>query len=208
MIEFKGVSYNYGAKFDSLHDFSYCFEAGNYALIGDYVEGNLTVIRLLAKFDTWFKGEILIDGKSIKKIDYKHINIGYLSQKPVFFESKSVLDNLIYPLKSRKIKKSVCTQKCMQALNNFGWENRANEKVKTLSQTDKLILSIIRVSLRELDILLCEDIFDVVGFDILSKISARTTILALNTSPAPPNFTELKFKLGEYLKNGEVYNSY
>lgn len=196
MIEFKGVSYNYGAKFNSLHDFSYCFDEGNYALIGDYVEGNLTVIRLLAKFDTWFKGKILIDGKSIKKTNFNHINIGYLSQKPVFFENKTVLENLIYPLKSRKIKKSVCTQKCMQALNNFGWQNRANEKVKTLSARDKLMLSVIRVSLRELDILLGEDIFDTIGFDILSKISARTTILALNTSPTPPNFTELKFKLG------------
>lgn len=200
MIEFKGVSYNYGAKFDSLRDFSYNFGANNYALVGDYVEGNLTVIRLLAKLDTWYKGEILIDGKSIKKLNYKtDLSVGYLSKNPVFFENKSVISNLIYPLKNRGLKKSVCKEKCMQALAQFGWQNRADEKVKILSACDKLMLSVIRVSLRELDILLCEDIFDEIDIDILTKLSATTKILALNSTPTPQGFVELKFGLGSLI---------
>lgn len=197
MIEFKNVSYNYGAKFSSLLDFSFHFTSGNYALIGDYVEGNLTVIRLLAKFDVWFKGEILIDGKNIKKINYKtDVNVGYLSRTPVFFEGKTVLQNLIYPLKTRGIKKTVCIEKCLQALNKFNWQDKANTKVKQLTNAEKMTLAIIRVSLRDLDILLCEDIFDKVDIKLLNHISASIKILALNTSSPPPNYTQLKFKLG------------
>lgn len=197
MIEFKNVSYNYFTKFYSLYKFSYCFDAGNYALIGDYIDGNLNVIRLLSKLDKLYKGDIFINGKTIKKISFKKdINIAYLSKNPVFFEHKTVLQNLIYPLKSRGLKKDEYLSKCRQALTNFGWKEKENLKVACLSQPEKLILSLIRASVRDLDILLCEDIFDTVNFDLLQKISATTTILALNHSPAPEYFTKIYIKLG------------
>ena len=197
MIEFKNVSYNYFTKFYSLYNFSYTFNAGNYALIGDYIDGNLNVIRLLSKLDKLYKGEIFINGSNITKLNYKKdINIAYLSKSPVFFEHKTVLKNLIYPLKSRRLKKCDCLSICRNALENFGWKDKENLKVSTLSQTEKLVLSLIRASTRNLDILLCEDIFDSVDFNLLQKLSATTTILALDNSPAPNNFVEIPIKLG------------
>lgn len=197
MIEFKNVSYNYFTKFYSLFKFSYTFDTGNYALIGDYIDGNLSIIRLLSKLDKLYKGDIFINGKNLKKINLKKdINIAYLSKNPIFFENKTVMQNLIYPLKSRGLKKDAYTSKCEQAIENFGWKDKANLKVTSLSQPEKLILSLIRASVRNLDILLCEDIFDIVNFDLLQKVPATTTILALNNSHSPETFTKLYIKLG------------
>ena len=106
MIEFKKVRYTYFSKFYTLFDFSYKFDKGDYVLIGDNVSGPLTLIRLLAKLDTFYKGEILIDGKSLKKTNYKKdFNVGYVSATPKFFNNKTVIENVCYPLKSRGLKK-------------------------------------------------------------------------------------------------------
>ena len=106
MIEFKKVSYTYYSKFYPLFNFSYQFNEGNYCLLGDNISGPLTLIRLLARLDTHYKGEILIGGKSLKKTNYKRgFSVAYISATPVFFNNKSVLENVAYPLKSRGIKK-------------------------------------------------------------------------------------------------------
>ena len=89
MIEFKKVSYTYFSKFYTLFNFSYKFNDGNYALIGDNDSGPLTLIRLLAKLDTYYKGEILINDTSLKKTNYKKdFNVAYISARPKFFNNK------------------------------------------------------------------------------------------------------------------------
>ena len=92
MIEFKKVSYTYFNKFYPLFEFSYKFDEGNYCLLGENDTGTLTLIRLLGKLDTFYKGEILIDGTSLKKTNYKkNFNVAYVSANPTFFNNKSLL---------------------------------------------------------------------------------------------------------------------
>ena len=160
MIEFKNVSYTYFNNFYTLFNFSYTFDEGNYCLIGDYDCGNLTLIRLLAKLDYFYKGEILINGKSLKKVDYKkEFNIAYIPQTPVFFNNKSVKYNLTYPLSARGIKKDVINQIVSNVLQKYNWQDKAKLKIKTLTKTERQILAIMRADTRPLDLLLVEDIF-------------------------------------------------
>ena len=181
MIEFKHVSYTYFNKFYTLLDFSYCFKQGNYALIGDDISGPLTIIRLLAKLDTFYKGKILINGKDLKKTNYKkEFNIAYISSSPKFFNNKSILENVAFPLKIRGIKKQERENIALVALSNFGWKDKANLKVKTLNKNELIMLNIIRASTRKLDLLLCENIFEVVSPKILNQIDATTKIIVTN----------------------------
>lgn len=160
MIEFKNVSYTYFNNFYTLFNFSYTFDEGNYCLIGDYDCGNLTLIRLLAKLDYFYKGEILINGKSLKKVDYKkEFNIAYIPQTPVFFNNKSVKYNLTYPLSARGIKKDVINQIVSNVLQKYNWQDKAKLKIKALTKTERQILAIMRADTRPLDLLLVEDIF-------------------------------------------------
>lgn len=197
MIEFKKVKYTYFSKFYTLFDFSYKFEDGNYALIGDNVSGPLTLIRLLAKLDTYYKGEILINGKTLKKTNYKKdYNVAYISATPKFFNNKTVIENICYPLKSRGIKKQERLNIALVTLSNFGWKNKAELKVKDLSKSDLIILALIRASVRKLDLLLCEDIFNIVEPNILDKISATTKIVVSNEENNLEDYTTLVFGLG------------
>ena len=104
MITLKNVSIKYVKEFYSLYNINLNIN-GNTLLIGDAASGNIFLLRLLAKIDTHYDGEILVDNKNLKQIKDKDLNIAYIPQKPCLFENKTVLENLIYPLKIRKINK-------------------------------------------------------------------------------------------------------
>jgi len=197
MIQFKKVKYTYYSKFYTLFDFSYTFDAGDYCLFGDNISGPLTLIRLLAKLDTHYKGEILINNKSLKKVNYKkNYNVAYVSATPKFFDNKSVIENICYPLKSRGVKKQERTNIALVTLAGWGWKDKADIKVKDLSKTDKIMLSLIRASMRKLDLLLCEDVFDIIPPEIIDKISATTKIVVSNNDNYFDNYIPLIFGLG------------
>ena len=202
MIEFKKVSYTYFSKFYTLFNFSYKFDAGNYALVGDNVSGPLTLIRLLAKLDTYYKGDVLINGKSLKKTNYKkEFNVAYISATPRFFNNKTVLENVAYPLQSRGIKKQERLNIALVTLANWGWKNKANIKVKDLPKSDLITLALIRASVRKLDLLLCENIFDTHKIDVLSNIDATTKIIVTQNNLELDNYTCLLFGLGNLDKD-------
>lgn len=197
MIEFKNVKYTYFNKFYTLFNFSYKFDAGNYALIGDNISGPLTVIRLLAKLDTYYKGEILINSTSLKKVNYKKdFSVAYISATPKFFNNKTVLDNVSYPLKSRGIKKQERNNIALVTLSNWGWKDKSNILVKDLPKTDLVTLALIRANVRKLDLLLCENIFDNISPSMLDKISAITKIVVSNQPDNFDGYTTLMFGLG------------
>ena len=197
MIEFKKVRYTYFSKFYTLYDFSYKFEDGNYALIGENDCGPITLIRLLAKLDTYYKGDILIDDKSLKKVNYKKdYSVAYISTTPRFFNNKSVIENVCYPLKSRGVKKQERRNIALVHLSNWGWKDKAYVKVKDLSKNELIMLTLIRASVRKLDLLLCEDIFDNISHTILDKISTTTKIIVSKNGDGFENYTSLIFGLG------------
>ena len=201
MIEFKKVKYTYYSKFYTLFDFSYQFDDGNYCLFGENDCGPLTLIRLLAKLDTHYKGEILINGTSLKKVDYKKkFNVAYISATPKFFNNKSVLENMCYPLKSRGVKKQEQLDIALVTLANWGWKDKANIKVKDLNKTELITLALIRASVRKLDLLLCENIFDTISPDVIDKISAITKIVVSNNDNYFDDYTPLIFGLGNLKK--------
>ena len=207
MIEFKNVSYTYYSKFYPLLDFSYKFDTGNYALIGDNISGGLTLIRLLAKLDWFYKGEISINGKSLHKTDYKRdFQVAYISATPKFFNHKTVLDNVAYPLKARGVKKQERNNIALVTLANWGWKDKASVKVKDLSITDLIILALIRANTRKLDLLLCEDIFDVVSPSALDKINTSTKIAVSRNGIGFDNYTTLLFGLGDLLNTNCLHN--
>lgn len=202
MIEFKKVSYTYFSKFYTLFNFSYKFDAGNYALVGDNVSGPLTLIRILAKLDTYYKGDVLINGKSLKKTNYKkEFNVAYISATPRFFNNKTVLENVSYPLQSRGIKKQERLNIALVTLANWGWKDKANIKVKDLPKSDLITLALIRASVRKLDLLLCENIFDTHKIDVLSNIDATTKIIVTQNNLELDNYTCLLFGLGNLDKD-------
>lgn len=162
MIEIKHLYHRYIREYFALFDINLHIEKGEkVALVGSEDSGKTSLIRILSKLEKSSTGEILIDGKNLTQINYKSdISVGYIPVYPIFFEKKTVYDNLQYILKFRKSDKNQYEELVCNVLKKYGLEKYKNVQVKKLSLYEKYKLSFARLTLRKLDILLIDNIFD------------------------------------------------
>lgn len=162
MIEIKNLYLKYIREYYALYDINITVSQGeSVALIGDEGSGKTTLLRVLSKLEKYNKGEIYLKEISLKKIDFKNdVNLGYISLAPVFLKNKTIYENLKYVLKERKYIDSEIEEKVNNVLIEFNLEKYRNLKPNDLSLYEKYILSIVRLTLRPLDIVLIDNIFE------------------------------------------------
>ncbi len=160
MIELKNVSLSYNKVYYALYDINLTAKNGEVIVVsGLGGSGKSALLRVIAGLDKVTKGEVLIDGIDIKDVDFiSSVSVGYLSQKPVFFENKTVFQNLAWALKIRKVDKSTWEERVDEVLTDFSLMDIKKKKINKLSKTEKKLVQICRLMLRPLDILLCDDI--------------------------------------------------
>ncbi|MFC5603313.1 ABC transporter ATP-binding protein [Sporosarcina koreensis] len=87
-IEFRDVTFSYDGKNDVLKNISFTANAGEtVALVGHTGSGKSSIINLLMRFYEYGKGEILIDGVSLKDLPQAELRkkIGLVLQDPFLF---------------------------------------------------------------------------------------------------------------------------
>ena len=98
-VEFRNVSFKYPSADDyALKDISFTAEPGKTtAIIGSTGSGKTTLTNLIPRFYDATEGEILLDGKNIKKIALSDLRkeIGYVPQKSILFAG-TIESNLTY----------------------------------------------------------------------------------------------------------------
>ena len=161
MIEIKNLYLKYIREYYALYDINLVIKDGeSLALVGDEGSGKTTLLRVLAKLEKYDSGEVYMKEINLKKIDFKNdISLGYISQSPVFFENKSVYENLKYVLKERKYKEAEIEDKINSALIEYSLERYRNQKSCDLNLFEKYVISIIRLSLRPLEVVMIDNIF-------------------------------------------------
>ncbi|AEH48454.1 ABC transporter ATP-binding protein [Parageobacillus thermoglucosidasius] len=95
-IEFRDVSFSYDGKRDVLKHISFAAKPGEMvALVGHTGSGKSTVINLLMRFYEFGRGDILIDGVSIRDYTKEELrkNIGLVLQDPFLFYG-TISDNI------------------------------------------------------------------------------------------------------------------
>lgn len=95
-IEFRNVSFSYDNKRDVLKNISFTAKPGEtVALVGHTGSGKSSIINLMMRFYEFHRGEILIDGKSIKnyQVDELRTKIGLVLQDPFLFYG-TIKDNI------------------------------------------------------------------------------------------------------------------
>jgi len=182
MIEFKNVYIKYVEDFFALHNFCHIFDA-NTLLIGDKFSGADTVLRLIAKFDKSFDGEILFDNKSIRNLTDKEIDVSFISDEPYLFKLKSLEYNLAYPLKIRKEEKQIVNNNVNNILTKFNLSNF--KKIKSLTFSQQKIVTLLRALIRKPKYVLLEYFFENLDKDyislaeeILTEISQNSIVIA------------------------------
>jgi ATP-binding cassette subfamily B protein len=95
-IEFKNVSFSYDGKRDVLKNISFTANPGEtVALVGHTGSGKSSIINLLMRFYEYNRGDILIDGDSIRSFTKQELRekLGLVLQDPFLFYG-TVKDNI------------------------------------------------------------------------------------------------------------------
>jgi len=162
MIVFSNVYLKYTKEFYALNNISFKANKGEVlALLGPVDSGKTCIMRILAGLEKKSKGEVYIKDIPIEKIDYQNdVSMGYISYKALFFEKKTVYENLKYVLKIRGFSEAEQEAMVNKALIDFKIENLRDEKIYRLSLFQRYLISVVRLSFRKLEIVLIDNIFD------------------------------------------------
>lgn len=167
MIEIKNLYLKYIREYYALYDINLKVSAGeSIALVGEEGSGKTTLLRVLAKLEKFDKGEVYVKEINLKKLDFKNdVSLGYISATPVFMENKTVYENLKFVLKNREYTPKDVEDIVNKAIIEFNIEKFRDMKAKELSVYEKYMISLIRLTLRPLEIVLVDDIFENVSDD-------------------------------------------
>lgn len=163
-IEFKDLSFRYGTRKLVLKDISIKIKQGEkIALVGESGSGKTTLVRLLMNLYPWEKGEVLINGNSIRdiQIDVLRDKIAYVPQETFLF-SGTIFDNLTLGAKNIDLEKVIEVAKMTKAhdfINKlpFRYNTKLEENGANLSSGQRQRLSLTRAILKNPDILILDE---------------------------------------------------
>lgn len=193
MITINNLYFKYVREYFSLYDINIQINKNEtVALIGEEESGKTTLLRILAKLESYDKGEIYVKQISLKKLRYANdVALAYLPSVPIFYENKSVYENFKYILTVQKFPPEQIDKKIDDVLAEYKVENLKDVIVRNLSLFDKYLLSIIRACLRQLEIVLIDEILDnlegeqqQIIFDLIKEKFAGQTTLVIATKSA------------------------
>lgn len=116
-IEFRNVSFSYDGKQDVLRNISFIVQPGEtVALVGHTGSGKSSIANLLMRFYEFDRGEILIDGVSIREYSNEELrkNIGLVLQDPFLFYG-TIRDNIRMYNKQLTDEQLMEAARCVQA---------------------------------------------------------------------------------------------
>ncbi|CCG09836.1 sulfate/molybdate ABC transporter ATP-binding protein [Pararhodospirillum photometricum] len=116
-IDIESISKDYG-DFPALREVSLSINAGELvALLGPSGSGKTTLLRVIAGLEQPRAGRILFAGQDINNTPVQHRNVGFVFQHYALFRHMSVLDNIAFGLKVRKLPKAARRARALELLS-------------------------------------------------------------------------------------------
>ena len=134
MIEIKNVSKYYGDK-KALDDVSFKVKTGDiFAFIGHNGAGKTTLIKSICGIIDFEEGEILIDGKSIKKepIECKK-KMAYVADDPALYEGMKAINYINFICDMYEVSAEVRERNIVKYAKMFDMEKELGNVIKSFS---------------------------------------------------------------------------
>ena len=154
MLKLEGVvkQYSYGNRLFGAVDMT--LEKGEIlAVLGLEGSGKTTFLKTVAGIDE-YEGKITLDGNEIKG---RTDDVIMVFDDGALFPSKTVFDNLAYPLKIRGVHKVEIAEKVMKVADKFGLFAILKTRAKCLTLAEKRRVSLARILMREAKLILIDD---------------------------------------------------
>jgi ATP-binding cassette subfamily B protein len=222
-LEFKNVSFTYpdtGIK--ALKNISFRLTAGqSLAIVGRTGAGKSTVADLIGRLYDVDKGEVLVDGVPITKVNLHGLrqSIGYVPQEAFLF-STTIGKNIGFGLEKHDPEQVEKAAKNAQVHSNImdfpkGYETKVGERGITLSGGQKQRVSIARAIMKEPRVLIFDDCLSAVDTETEEKIlnnlkdliKQRTSIIISHRVSSVKNADQIiVLDQGEIIERGTHHN--
>ena len=162
MIELQHIWKQFGSRI-IFSDLNLNFQSGMvYALIGNSGCGKTTLLNMLAKLETFDKGEIIYKGKSLtslKNEEFYRNELGYLFQNFGLLESQTIRENLELGLiGKKKNKKQEKERLLLQALQAVRLDYLSlNQKIYELSGGEAQRVALAKIILKDPPLILADE---------------------------------------------------
>ena len=162
MIELQHIWKQFGSRI-IFSDLNLNFQSGMvYALIGDSGCGKTTLLNMLAKLETFDKGEIVYKGKSLtslKNEEFYRNELGYLFQNFGLLESQTIRENLELGLIGKKQnKKQEKERLLLQALQAVRLDYLSlNQNIYELSGGEAQRIALAKIILKDPPLILADE---------------------------------------------------
>ena len=162
MIELQHIWKQFGSRI-IFSDLNLNFQSGMvYALIGDSGCGKTTLLNMLAKLETFDKGEIVYKGKSLtslKNEEFYRNELGYLFQNFGLLESQTIRENLeLGMIGKKKNKKQEKERLLLQALQAVRLDYLSlNQKIYELSGGEAQRVALAKIILKDPPLILADE---------------------------------------------------
>ena len=166
MIELKNLYKTYnteGGKVEAVKDVTININKGEiYGIIGFSGAGKSTLVRCINFLERPTKGQVLIDGKDLNTLSNKNLReerkkIGMIFQHFNLMKSRTVFENIAYPLKGNGYSKKEIKNKVISLLKLVELEDKANSYPSQLSGGQKQRVGIARALANDPKVLLCDE---------------------------------------------------
>ena len=116
-----------------MRDVTFTQEPGEFlTLLGPSGSGKTSTLMMVAAFETSSEGEIRVDGKDVADLKPERRNFGVVFQCYALFPHMSVLDNVEFPLRMKRVAGQQ-RRRAMEILERVGLADLARSRPRELS---------------------------------------------------------------------------
>jgi ABC-type multidrug transport system fused ATPase/permease subunit len=164
-IRIENVSFSYGDRPILANINLTIIKNQSLAIVGESGSGKTTLVNLICGLLPVSQGEIIIDGKSLKRLNRESFQkrIGYITQEPVIFND-SIFNNVTFWAERNKLNEQRCIKALQKAsIHEFvlesseGLDTTLGNNGINLSGGQKQRISIARELYKSVDILLLDE---------------------------------------------------
>ena len=174
VVKLENVSKSWG-DFKAVDDFNLTIEDEEFlVLLGPSGCGKTTTMRMIAGLEELSSGTIKIDDVIVNDLEPKDRDVSMVFQSYGLYPNMSVFENIRFPLKIRKIKKSLHEKLVMRAVKMVELEKFLKRKPAELSGGQKQRVALARALVRNPNIFLMDEPLS--NLDAKLRVSTRAQI--------------------------------
>lgn len=156
-LELKNISKSFGEK-EVVKDLSLALPKGELlCLLGASGCGKTTTLKMISGFLKTDKGQILVDGQDITTLAPEKRPVSTVFQSYALFPHMSVLENVIYGLKFRGIRKKEAREMGMEYLKIVDMEEYAGSSIGEISGGQQQRVALVRSLITKPKVLLLDE---------------------------------------------------